>query len=122
MSDLHTLLSEVPDGLAILLDGPDAIRQSMILGRKGSTAPPQPQIEFTFRLADRPEEGVYTFRSSSWSLAFDLLADGTVERLAEIDGPARAVLRLEEASGKRNGQFVTLMKPVLFVSGAAERS
>ncbi|MFJ4168747.1 hypothetical protein ACIPY3_04485 [Paenarthrobacter sp. NPDC089714] len=124
MSDLQALLSEVPDGLEILLDGPDAIRQSMLFWQKGSLEPPKPQIELSFRRADRPEEGVYTFKSSSWSLAFDLVAEGTLEKLARIDGPARAVLRLEEASykarnGERRGETVTLLRPVLSITGPA---
>lgn len=121
MSDLQGLLAEVPGGLEIVLDGPDALRQSMILSR---SEPMKPQIELTFRRADRPEEGVYTFKSSSWSLAFDLVTEETLEKLAAIDGPARAVLRLEEASykarnGEPRGETVTVLGPVLSISGPA---
>ncbi len=141
----------------VLLEGPKALRQSMILwGRNGkmisksdgetmedgSPDPdaeltfaerkkkgqdgigPVPQIELYFRLAAQEDLGIFKFQTGSWSLAQDLAAYDVEGELAEINGPTRAVIALEEVSfvakqGPRAGQTVTYTKPVLTIKGAA---
>lgn len=85
---------------------------------------PVPQIEVYFRLAAQPDLGIFKFQTGSWSLAQDLAAYDVEGQLEEIDGPTRAVLKLEEVSfvaknGPRAGQTVNYTKPVLTIKGAA---
>lgn len=85
---------------------------------------PVPQIELYFRLVGEEDLGIFKFQTGSWSLAYDLAADGIEDQLAEIGGPARAFLELEEVSfiaknGPRAGQTVQYTKPVLKIKGAA---
>jgi hypothetical protein len=82
-----------------------------------------PQIEVYFRLAADPDLGIFKFQTGSWSMVRDLGAEE--DKLAEIDGPARATLELEEVSfvaknGPRKGQTVSFTKPVLTILGPAE--
>jgi len=83
-----------------------------------------PSIEITFRLADNPDLGLFRFTTGSWSMARDLATDGTEERLAAVEGPAKATLTLTEVSfvaknGPRKGQNVSYTKPTLKIKGAA---
>jgi len=85
---------------------------------------PVPQIEVYFRLAANPDLGIFKFQTGSWSLAQDLAAYDVEGALAEIDGPTKATLKLEEVSfvaknGPRAGQTVNYTKPVLTIKGAA---
>ncbi|MDQ0895788.1 recombination directionality factor [Agromyces ramosus] len=84
---------------------------------------PVPDIDITFRLAEEVDLGIFRFKTGAWSMAQDLVRDGTLERLAEIDGPTKAVLELEEVSfvaknGPMKGKTVKYTKPVLKIKGA----
>lgn len=124
MRPLKDLLSGVTEGLEIVLNGPESVHQAVGRWSAKTGRISEPLIEIAFLLADSPEGDVYTFKSSSWAFAFDLMASGALERLAEIGGPAKATLELEEVSfvarnGARRGQQVKYMRPVLTVQGAA---
>jgi hypothetical protein len=146
------------DGVDVILAGPSALRQRMVLWSRagkliidsdgetyadGSPDPdaeltfqerkkkgqdgigPAPQIELYFRLAAEPDLGIFKFQTGSWSMAQDLARYDVEGQLAEIDGPTKAVLKLEEVSfvaknGPRAGQTVQYTKPVLEIKGAAE--
>jgi len=78
----------------------------------------QPSITLFFKLREAPDLGVFKFTSGSWSLVRDL---GPVEaKLAEIDGPAYATLRLEQVEWevKETGAKRSFTKPVIEVTGA----
>ncbi|WP_146078990.1 hypothetical protein [Rathayibacter sp. AY1E6] len=141
------------DGVDVILAGPSALRQRMVLWsrqgkliidsdgetyadgtpdpdaelsfqeRKGQDGlGPAPQIELYFRLAADPDLGIFKFQTGSWSMAQDLARYDVDGRPAEIDGPAKAVLKLEEVSfvakyGPRRGETVDYVKPVLNVRG-----
>jgi hypothetical protein len=84
---------------------------------------PVPQIELYFRLAAQEDLGIFKFQTGSWGLAQDLAAYDIEGELAAIDGPARAIIELEEVSfvaknGPRAGQTVQYTKPILKVLGA----
>lgn len=85
----------------------------------------EPRIEIFFRLAEKPDLGIFKFQSGSWSLASDLAYHGTEDEIEEIaaDGAkVRASLSLElvefvAKNGPRAGQTVSYTKPVLKVLG-----
>lgn len=86
---------------------------------------PVPQIEIYFRLAANPELGIFKFQTGSWSMAYDLAANNTAEKLEEFEGAIAANLRLELVEfdikkGKNAGTHVSYRKPVLTIKGAAE--
>lgn len=92
-------------------------------GRDGTG--PEPSIELIFRLAEEPDLGLFRYQTGSWSLVSDLAYNGVEDALAEIDGPAKATLALEEVSfvaknGPRAGQTVNYTKPVLKILGPVE--
>jgi hypothetical protein len=92
-------------------------------GRDGTG--PEPSIELIFRLAEEPDLGLFRYQTGSWSLVSDLAYNGVEDALAEIDGPAKAVLALEEVSfvaknGPRAGQTVNYTKPTLKIVGPVE--
>lgn len=71
-----------------------------------------PSITAYFRLADAPDLGRFKFTSGSWSLARDI---GQVEdKLATIEGQARATLTLEVVKMKNGKQFT---KPIFKIHG-----
>lgn len=82
----------------------------------------EPSVGIFFYLADAPEMGKFKFFSGSWGLASEV--GKAEEKLEKIDGPALAVLRLEQVSfeaksGPRKGQTVSFTKPVIDVTGPA---
>lgn len=82
----------------------------------------EPDIEVFFRLAAEPDLGIFKFKTGSWSMASDLAYNATAEALADLEGPAKATLKLEEVSfiaknGPRAGQTVNYTKPVLRIIG-----
>jgi hypothetical protein len=86
---------------------------------------PVPQIEVLFRLAEKPDLGVFKFVSGSWSFLSDLDYFGVEDSLADADGKATATLGLTEVSfvaknGPQAGKTVSYTKPVLKITGAAE--
>lgn len=83
---------------------------------------PTPDVDVYFKLVGEEDLGIFQFKTGSWSIVQDFAYDGTIEKLAEIDGPTRAVLKLEEVSfvaknGPRKGQTVNYTKPVLKIRG-----
>lgn len=94
-------------------------------GRDGTG--PEPQIEVYFRLAADPELGIFKFQTGSWSLAQDIVRDGTDDALTDALADserkaARAKLGLEHVSftaknGPRAGQTVEYTKPVIKILG-----
>lgn len=85
---------------------------------------PEPSIEIYFRLEADPDLGLFKFSSASWSLVRDLDFDGTEAAIADIDGPVRCRLGLENVSfvaknGPRAGQTVSFTKPTIKVLGPA---
>lgn len=75
----------------------------------------KPNISVHFRLADAPDLGVFKFVSGSWSLARDI---GPAEdKLAEIDGPARAKLSLVVVEYEAQGKARKFTKPVVEILG-----
>lgn len=79
---------------------------------------PVPDIDITFRLAEEAELGIFRFTTGAWSIAQDLVCDGTLAALAEIDGPTKAVLELQEVSfvaknGPKKGKMVNYTRPIL---------
>lgn len=84
---------------------------------------PSPEITLFFRVAANPDLGVFKYQTGSWSLATDIAADSIDGQLADVGGPARAILGLEEVSyvaknGPRAGQTVQYTKPTLKILGA----
>lgn len=78
----------------------------------------QPSITLFFKLFDDPELGKFKFTSGSWSLVRDI---GEAEdALADIDGPAVAMLRLEVVEFESEGKKRKFTKPVIEVLGAYE--
>lgn len=117
--DLMPLLAESPDGLEIVLDGPESLHRSMSVWRSGAA---EPRVEVRFRLRDSGlDDGVYTFESGSWSFAFDLAAGGFAERLDEIAGPTLAVLKLQPTPGIADDSEAAAqaVRPVLTIVGPA---
>lgn len=144
--EVYTTTSSVD----IILDGPNAVKSAMVLwGRNGiihtsdgetlSTGEPdpmagkslqerkeaakagygsEPSVQVYFKLEGHEDLGKFKFFSGSWTLAE---AIGAVEdKLAEIDGPARATLSLEVVEyTTKAGREVRFTKPVLNVKGAA---
>jgi hypothetical protein len=127
-------------GVDIIVEGVQSLKQKMVLwSRSGELLQsgdgefledeewgigPTPRIEIYFRLASSSELGVFVFRTSSWSLAQDLVYYGVESELESIGGPALALLELEEVSfvaknGPRKGQTVNYTKPNFRIRGAA---
>lgn len=84
----------------------------------------EPDIDLTFRLADDPELGIFQFKTGSWGLAYDLVADDVEGAIAAIDGPVLATLSLVPESftpkkGPRKGQLVSFVKSSIKIKGAA---
>jgi hypothetical protein len=142
----------------VILDGPDAIRTSMVLwGQKGKIRecdgvdqvplvdgqPSQPcacpskvsdrkeaakaghgcapSIQVYFRLAEDPTLGRFKFFSGSWSMASEI--DKAEEALAEVGGPALALLSLVLVEyTTKAGRDVSFTKPVLSILGPAPES
>lgn len=91
---------------------PSGLQERKDAAQKGRAC--QPSIEITFRLESMPDLGLGRFRSGSWTLAADI---GKAEAaLEKIDGPAKAVLKLEQITTKTGKQFT---KPVLTITGKA---
>jgi hypothetical protein len=148
----------------IILEGPRALRQRMILwGRNGKPiresdgetitsgddigkpdpdaaltlaerkkrakdgVGAEPSIEVYFRLAHEPDLGIFKYQTGSWSLAQDIVRDGTDDLLTDAigdseTGKARATLTLEPVSfvaknGPAAGQTINYTKPVLKILG-----
>ncbi|GAA2843961.1 hypothetical protein Acy02nite_68600 [Actinoplanes cyaneus] len=75
----------------------------------------QPNVTLFFRLAEDPDMGRFKFTSGSWSLVRDL-ADVEL-KLAAIDGPALAWLKLEVVEYDSGGTRRSFTKPVIDVIG-----
>lgn len=72
---------------------------------------PVPDTDLYFRLAKAPELGLFLFKSNSWSLAYDIARNNTVERIREAGGPVEAEFKLAPVSftsrtGETKGQLV----------------
>lgn len=77
-----------------------------------------PVIGVTFRLADKPDLGLFKFQSSSWSLA---TAIGRVIRdFRDADYSAKATLALEQVEYESGGSTRRFTKPVLTIVGRHE--
>jgi hypothetical protein len=122
----------------IILAGPKALRQRMVLWSRagklisdsdGETLSdgdveahvtsngPAPQIEICFRLAARPDLGVFVFQTGSWSLAQQLATDQIEAKIAGARAPVAARLSLELVSfvsknGPKAGEDVRYTRPV----------
>ncbi|MBT2498352.1 hypothetical protein J7E25_04530 [Agromyces sp. ISL-38] len=74
---------------------------------------PVPDINITFRLAEEPDLGIFRFKTGAWSMAQDLVREGTLDRLAAIDGPTKGhphprgglVRRQERPHERQDGQL-----------------
>ncbi|GAA2230417.1 hypothetical protein N1031_07045 [Herbiconiux moechotypicola] len=86
---------------------------------------PVPQIELFFRLKELPDVGIFKFQTGSWSLAYDLAAEGIEDRLTDLAAngvKVAATLTLEEVSfvaknGAMAGKTVRYTKPVFEIKG-----
>lgn len=79
----------------------------------------QPQITIWFKFADMPGLGTFKFSTGSWSMVKDIGPEE--EKLAAIDGPARATLSLQLVEyTTQAGKNVSFTKPVLKVLGPAK--
>lgn len=87
--------------------------EARIEGAKNGTAC-EPSVSYLFRLAELPDLGRFRFQTGSWTVA--RLVTAVEAALADIDGPAIAVLSLETRE-RKNGQTYTIsvlndIKPV----------
>ena len=79
-----------------------------------------PDITVRFRLAAAPDLGVFEFKSSSWTLATDIVA--SEQRLEQFGGKAVGTLTLTpvEFTQKSTGEKRKFIKTVLDLTGPAE--
>ncbi|QNE74015.1 hypothetical protein F0344_04820 [Streptomyces finlayi] len=82
---------------------------------------PNPSIKVTFRFADDPELGLFSFQTGSWTL-FKIIheSEGALEDVGET---ATGALELEYVEytakkGKMRGKLVTYTKPVIHIGRA----
>lgn len=85
---------------------------------------PKPEVSVRFRLAENPELGMFRFQSASWDLVRVL--HEIENALDDVDGPARATLRLEPVeftakSGQMAGRKVSYRKPSIRVNGPVQQ-
>lgn len=74
----------------------------------------EPRITITYRLADKPNLGIFKFETGAWSLVTQIAK--SIGKLRDIDGDASATLALEQVVMKDGKTFT---KPVLTVTGEA---
>jgi hypothetical protein len=87
---------------------------------------PAPDIDFYFRLADAPELGLFLFKTTSFSVAYDLALNRTSERLAEIGGQTTATLKLKPVAftsrtGETKGQRVEYTATRIELTGEGDK-
>lgn len=79
----------------------------------------EPNIQVYFRIKGHEDLGKFRFFSGSWTFAGEV--GDAEDKLATIDGPAEATLRLEVVEyTTKKGRDVRYTKPVLDVKGPAE--
>ncbi|AWY06667.1 recombination directionality factor [Microbacterium phage Zeta1847] len=97
--------TETPDPHAAL-----GYRERKALGEAGTG--PNPDIDLFFRLAAKPELGVFLLHTTSWPTSYEFARIGLADKLAAHGGPVTATLKLDPRSfrsktGKNKGELVT---------------
>jgi hypothetical protein len=77
-----------------------------------------PNISLTFRLADRPDLGLFRFQSGSWSLATSIAK--AIGDYAKTGHEAKATLALEVVEYESGGTPKKFTKPVVTITGPSE--
>jgi hypothetical protein len=90
--DRLEVLTESP-AVRVVLDGPQAITSSLMLGDHGGLGSPRPTTTVLFRLADALELGMFQLRSASWEMA--AIGGELEDQLTEVGGHAICELSLE---------------------------
>jgi hypothetical protein len=78
----------------------------------------EPNISVTFRLADKPDLGIFRFQSGSWSLATSVAR--AIGDYAKTGYSAKATLALEVVEYESAGVARKFTKPVITITGPNE--
>ncbi|MFB8893036.1 hypothetical protein [Microbacterium plantarum] len=110
-----------PAGVVVLLDGPSALCQRIVVSGRKTT----PETDLLFRLAEDPGGGVLHYQSRSWGFSSSLGRSRVREALEAADGALMGVLKLDPVSfvarrGPMAGNLVAYMEPKLTLIDAGE--
>lgn len=77
---------------------------------------PKPSIDLQFKLAEKPELGIFRFNSGSWGLVKNL--HNVIAAIDAYDGPVTATLVIDPVSYTTNsGRDVNYSRPLINVTG-----
>lgn len=92
---------------------PSKVKDRKEAAQKGTGC--EPSVQLYFRLADHPTLGKFKFFSGSWALLGEI--GKSEDALAKIDGPAKAILRLDQVTTKAGRTFT---KPTVKITGPVD--
>lgn len=118
---------KVDSPVQIVVSGPDALKERVVLWAPHRRKPIEPSIELVFTLADVPASGTLTLTSNSWALAHDLAENGLRDALATAKRPCLVSAQLVLVSflaknGINAGQLVSYERLRLVPLKAPESS